>query len=100
MSLAGKNHTPEATKPAPMLAVVGLLGQVGCLTLVIVLGSLGLGLWLDARMGTRPLFTLVLVVGTLPATIYLIYRIALRGITRLQQITQPSYEEGERGKNP
>ncbi len=82
-----------------MLALAGLLGQVGCLTVIVVLAALGLGLWLDARLSTRPLFTLVFVVGSMPVTIYMIYKIAMRGLRKLQQEAQSSEEEGESGKN-
>jgi hypothetical protein len=37
--------------------LVVLIGQVGCVTLVIVLASVFGGLWLDGLFGTKPLFT-------------------------------------------
>ena len=36
-------------------------GEVGCLTLIIVLGAVIGGLWLDRLLGTKPLFTIFLV---------------------------------------
>lgn len=49
------------------LAVVA--GQVGCLTLVIVLAAVFFGLWLDSRMGTRPAFTIFLILASIPVSL-------------------------------
>lgn len=45
------------------------VAQIGCLTLVIVLGALGAGLLLDKWLGTRPWFTLGLVLASIPVSI-------------------------------
>lgn len=54
-----------------------VLGQVGLLTLVVVVGSLFGGLWLDRQLGTKPLFTILLMLGSFPISLYVIYRVAL-----------------------
>ncbi len=66
------------------LAVAGLLGQVGCLTVAIVLAALGTGLWLDAQLGSRPLFTIGLILASVPLTLVLMFRIVLAGAARLR----------------
>jgi MFS-type transporter involved in bile tolerance (Atg22 family) len=87
--------------------MAGVLVQVGCLTVIVLLAALVGGLWLDTRFNTRPLFTLIFVLGSVPITVYLLFRIVLSGMSRLQQATQPpeklnggGSEEAERGKNP
>ena len=60
------------------LALVGMMGQVGCLTLVIVLGALFLGLWLDGIFQTRPWITIGLVVVSMPVSV-----IAMVVLTRM-----------------
>jgi F0F1-type ATP synthase assembly protein I len=60
-----------------------VLGQIGVLTLAAVLGPLVLGLWLDKTLATRPLFTLLLLLASFPLTMYVIYRVSLRAITKI-----------------
>lgn len=90
---AGKS--PATGVPAEAtygLAVAGLLGQVGCLTVVIVLGALGTGLWLDTQLGSRPLFTIGLIVASVPLTLVLMFRIVLAGAGRLRSKVAPGGE--------
>lgn len=51
------------------LTLAGLAGQVGCVTLIIVLVAVFLGLWLDARFETRPTFTIVLLLVSIPVSL-------------------------------
>jgi F0F1-type ATP synthase assembly protein I len=89
------------------LVAVGILVQVGFLTVVILFVALGGGLLLDTHFNTRPLFTLLLVVGSIPVTVYLLFRIVLSGTKNLQQANRPhqnensgEQEETEGGENP
>ena len=66
------------------LAVAGLLGQVGCLTVVIISAALVAGLWIDSQFDTRPIFTILFIVGSVPVTIYLMVRLVLGGMARIQ----------------
>ena len=51
------------------LTLAGAAGQVGCVTLLIVVLAVLGGLWLDARFDTRPIFTLVLLVISIPVSL-------------------------------
>lgn len=66
------------------IAVAGLLGQIGCITLVLIAAALAVGLWLDTQFNTRPLFTIIFILGTVPITLYLMVRMVLGGMSRLQ----------------
>jgi len=106
MGEAGRPPTQDTQPESLALAVAGVLVQVGCLTVIILLAALGGGLLLDTRFNTRPLFTLILVLGSVPVTVYLLFRIVLSGMKRMQQANRPredqasgGYEEAERGKN-
>lgn len=66
---------------------MGILAQVGCLTLTIILVALLAGLWLDGQFSSRPLFTVGLVVLSIPITLFLMYRVVMRSASRIQQIT-------------
>lgn len=84
------------------LAMAGILGQAGCVTLLLVGAGLGLGLWLDARFDTRPIFTLLFVLGSVPITMYLLFRMVMSNTARLQRLAErgqprPEGQEGERG---
>ncbi len=51
------------------LSLAGAAGQVGCVTLVIIIAAVLGGLWLDNHFHTRPAFTLGLLVASIPVSI-------------------------------
>ncbi|MFZ5881948.1 MAG: AtpZ/AtpI family protein [Chloroflexota bacterium] len=67
--------------------LVVMIGQVGCLTLVIILASVFAGLWLDDMFGTKPVITLVLLFAGIPLSVLLMLSVARRTLARLK--TQP-----------
>lgn len=84
---------------------MGVIGQVGCLTLVIILAALIAGLWLDNQFQTRPLFALVLVLASVPITIFLMFRVVLSFAPRIQAMSAQAVEidkeeEPEGGDDP
>jgi F0F1-type ATP synthase assembly protein I len=74
--------------------LVVLLGQVGCITLIVVVGSILAGLWLDDTFGTRPLFTLILLFAGIPLSVILMLTVARRTLARLR--AQSDSGDGER----
>jgi len=46
--------------------------SAGCLTVLVTLGALLLGLWLDGLLGTRPMLTLAFVLGSIPLGLILL----------------------------
>ena len=50
-----------------------LTGQIGCLTLLILIGAAFLGRWLDAMLNTGRTATLWLILGSLPLSLLLMY---------------------------
>ena len=92
---------PEDGRGQVNYAIAGLLGQVGCVTLLFVGAALGIGLWLDSQLNTRPVFTLLLVLGSVPITIFLMVRIVLTGMARIQGRAGSGGQEqpGERDKD-
>jgi len=73
---------------ALQMALLGVIGQVGCLTLVIILVALVAGLWLDNQFQTRSLFTLILVITSIPITLYLMVRVVLSFAPRIQKLSE------------
>lgn len=71
-----------------------VVGQVGCLTPVILLGALFAGLWLDRQFETKPLFTILFIVGSAPISVFVLYRIVRTATAKLKTDTQvKKYEE-------
>jgi F0F1-type ATP synthase assembly protein I len=83
------------------VALASAVSQVGCVTVIVVVGALVAGLALDRWLDTRPLFTVLLLLGSMPVSIYLLVRIALSSAAQLQPPSskaespedQPSDEE-------
>jgi O-antigen ligase len=81
---------PKSNFPVmPVMAPLAMGGQVGCVTLIIVLLALFGGLALDKVLDTKPLFTIVLLVGSAPLALFLTFWIAMRAVKDLQK-TMPT----------
>jgi MFS family permease len=97
--------TPSSKAPDPTdrsryfqnLSLAGIAGQVGCVTVVIVFGSLFAGVWVDRWLGTRPLFTVGLLLGSVPVTIFVMFWLVRRAVSRIQPAVpaQPTQKEKE-----
>ncbi len=46
--------------------VAGVVGQVGCMILLVILGTLLLGMALDEAFGTRPIFLFIMLLVSIP----------------------------------
>lgn len=82
--------------------LVGVAGQVGCFTLIIVLGALFGGLWLDKRNDTKPLYTTILMIASIPISLGIMFFIVKMAISKIKpnnskKSTNPGEEEF--GKN-
>lgn len=66
------------------LLVTGVVSQVGCVTLVIILGAVFLGLYLDRSLGaSRHWYTLVITLASIPVSLgvmIVIVRVAIKKI--------------------
>jgi ABC-type molybdate transport system permease subunit len=82
------------------LTLVGVVSQVGCLTLVIILAALFLGLFLDSRFNTRPWFTIGLVLVSIPVSLVLMLTIVRAAVKKLKPETtkNPKQEEHNLGE--
>jgi F0F1-type ATP synthase assembly protein I len=65
--------------------LIVMIGQVGCLTLIIIFGSVLLGLWLDNMFGTKPVITLVLLFAGIPISVLVMLFVARRTLARLKE---------------
>jgi len=65
--------------------LIVLIGQVGCLTLVIILASVFGGLWLDRTFDTKPVFTLALLFAGIPVSVLVMLNVGRRTLARLKE---------------
>jgi F0F1-type ATP synthase assembly protein I len=78
------------------LALASTVSQVGCITVIIIVGALLLGLLLDNLLGTKPVLTIVLILVSIPISLFSVVRIALSAARRIQEPPgEDASEEGE-----
>jgi hypothetical protein len=89
MTQTGSTQQGPAPKEINQGLVLGaLVGQVGCLTLVIILVSLFGGLWLDGQFGTKPFITIALMIASVPVTLIVMFWVVRKATARLQASQQ------------
>ena len=67
----------QSEKPVPTerktrllnLTLASVAGQVGCLTLIIIIAAVLGGLWLDNYYQTKPMFTVGLLIVSIPISL-------------------------------
>lgn len=98
--------SPQKTdKPTPrnskQLLLAVMVGQVGIITLVVVLAALLGGLALDKLLSTKPWFTIGLMIISVPISIILMVFVARKTVAKIktQAPNTPHSEEDGIGKN-
>jgi hypothetical protein len=93
---------PDLEQYTRSLSYVAVGGEVGCLTLIIIILALVAGIGLDRLLNTKPLFTIGLVLGSIPLTLMLTVWVALRSVKNLSKPSKsimdskPNMEENQR----
>ncbi|MFQ5399348.1 MAG: AtpZ/AtpI family protein [Anaerolineae bacterium] len=85
------NQNQEQINQAALLASV--VGQVGCLIVVIIGLALGAGLLLDNLLGTKAIFTVLFMVGSVPIALYVTVRLSLSAVARSQNLLNSKQSE-------
>jgi len=65
--------------------LIVLIGQMGCLTLIIILASVFGGLWLDKIFDTKPVITLALLLAGIPVSVLLMLNVGRKTLARMQE---------------
>ncbi|HSG46085.1 MAG TPA: AtpZ/AtpI family protein [Anaerolineales bacterium] len=65
--------------------LIVLIGQMGCLTLVVILVSVFGGLWLDKVFDTKPVITLALLFAGIPVSVLLMLNVGRKTLARMQE---------------
>lgn len=86
---------PNKKQNLTNVTIAILAGQVGVLTLVIVLAAVFGGLALDKALGTKPWATVGLLVLSLPVSLFLMIFLARKAVKRLKtsQTTKKQEED-------
>jgi len=78
MAQSGNNPQNVVSK-----ILIFMIGQVGCLALVIILLSVLGGLWLDNTFGTKPWFTLGLLVAGIPLSVISMVYVGRKAVAKI-----------------
>lgn len=76
------------------MALAAVAGQVGCITVVLVVAAALAGLWLDSQFGTRPLFTIGLLLAAVPVTLVAMFWVVRQTTSRIK------FEDGKTDGKP
>ena len=79
-----KNQPITSKQRLINLTIVGIISQVGCLTLVIILLALFGGMYLDNRMDTKPWFTVGLIIASIPISLVIMIVIVRAALKKLK----------------
>jgi ABC-type molybdate transport system permease subunit len=74
-------------------------GQIGCMTLIVLIAAAFLGRWLDAQFATKGSFTLWLIIGSLPITLLLMYFMVRSTVKRVSSGSKPAQTPNENTGN-
>jgi F0F1-type ATP synthase assembly protein I len=67
--------------------LIVLVGQMGCLSLIVILVTVLSGIWLDNTFHTKPIFTLVLLLAGVPLSIVLMVYVGRKTLAKLKENT-------------
>ena len=65
--------------------LIVLVGQMGCLTLIVILITVLSGIWLDNTFHTKPIFTLVLLLAGIPLSVILMVYVGRKTLAKLKE---------------
>jgi hypothetical protein len=83
MNLSGDPSSKNPWLSAFNMKTLTVGGEVGCLTLLIVLGAVFGGLWLDNLFDTKPMITVILVLASAPLSLVLTFWVAMRAVRNI-----------------
>ena len=84
-----ENSDQNRAQRAYNLTLAAVAGQVGCLTLTIIIVALFGGLWIDSRLDTRPLATIILMVVSVPITVVTMIWVVKKATGKMILPSQP-----------
>jgi formate hydrogenlyase subunit 4 len=99
MSQMKKKEGRNRTQYAKNLALAAVAGQVGCVTLIIVVVALLAGLWLDNRFSTNHIFLALLLIASVPITVVIMLWIVKSVTARITPSSESELEKPQEEAN-
>ena len=88
MNESSKPQKTDRKQYSLNLLLAAVTGQVGCLTVIVIIVATFLGLKLDNMFDTRPIITFVLVFVSVPITLFLMFWV-IRWTTSKMVFSEP-----------
>ena len=79
------------------LTLAAVTGQVGCLTVIIILAAFFTGRWLDNRFNSEAIFTVVLMIASVPVTLVVMFWVVRSVTSRFAKPSGQNSKENEEG---
>jgi hypothetical protein len=79
------------------LTLAAVTGQVGCLTVIIILAAFFIGRWLDNRFNSDSIFTVVFMIASVPVTLVVMFWVVRSVTTRFAKPSAQNSKEDEEG---
>jgi F0F1-type ATP synthase assembly protein I len=77
------------------MALASAAGMSGCVTLMLVLGFLLIGVWVDSFLGTRPLFTVIFILIGIPVALWITLKTVVGIAKQLEKRQYPKKENND-----
>ncbi|MEN8172749.1 MAG: AtpZ/AtpI family protein [Chloroflexota bacterium] len=87
-----ETHENNRAQRTYNLTLAAVAGQVGCLTLTIIVVALFGGLWIDSRLDTRPLATIILMIASVPITLVAMFWVVKKATGKIKFPSPPEPE--------
>ena len=104
MSQTGEPSDKKSSLRSLNLTLAAVTGQVGCLTVVIILVAFLAGRWLDNHFESDAIFTVILMVASVPVTLVVMFWVVRAIIARFAkppvQKSELEEEGTDRGNTP
>ncbi len=97
MSQTGETPDKKTALSRLNLTLAFVTGQVGCLTIVIILVAFFAGRWLDNQFSFDALFTVILMVASVPVTLVVMFWVVRTVTARFAKPPVQNSEQEEEG---
>jgi magnesium-transporting ATPase (P-type) len=97
MSQTGDQPDKKTALRSLNLTLAAVTGQVGCLTVIIILVAFLAGRWLDNRFDSDALFTVILMVASVPVTLVVMFWVVRSVTSRFARSSEQNSKEEQEG---
>ncbi len=93
---------PQKSSAATNISMALIASQSGCVTILIVVLAVAVGLWLDARFDTKPFVTIAAVIISIPISVLVMLKLVRTAVSKIvvePKTTHSTLEETQVGRN-